>query len=67
MTLRSLKYGNYGIFLIMGNAGFCPSAVLIDYRPQSTICILAALGFVSNWTGDFASKIISTLVGAISG
>ena len=25
MTLRTLNYGNYGIFLIMGNAGFCPS------------------------------------------
>ena len=24
-------YGNYGIFLIMGNAGFCPSAVLHIY------------------------------------
>ena len=24
MTLRTLNYGNYGIFLIMGNAGFCP-------------------------------------------
>ena len=28
MTLRTLNYGNYGIFLIMGNAGFRPSAVL---------------------------------------
>ena len=27
MTLRTLNYGNYGIFLILGNAGFCPSAV----------------------------------------
>ena len=27
MTLRTLDYGNYGIFLIMGNEGFCPSAV----------------------------------------
>ena len=27
MTLRLLNYGNYGIFLIMGNAGFCPSAI----------------------------------------
>ena len=25
--LRTLNYGNYGIFLIMGNAGFCPSTV----------------------------------------
>ena len=23
------NYGNYGIFLIMGNAGFCPSAVVV--------------------------------------
>ena len=30
MTLRTLNYGNYGIFLIMGNAGFCPSAVVKD-------------------------------------
>ena len=28
MTLRTLNYGIYGIFLIMGNAGFCPSAVV---------------------------------------
>ena len=27
MTLRTLNYGNYGILLIMGHAGFCPSAV----------------------------------------
>ena len=27
MTLRTLNYGNYGIFLLMGHAGFCPSAV----------------------------------------
>ena len=27
MTLRTLNYGNYGISLIMGNAGFCPSTV----------------------------------------
>ena len=29
MTLRTLNYGNYGIFLIMGHAGFCPSTVVI--------------------------------------
>ena len=28
MTLRTLNYGNYGIFLTMGNAGFCPSTVV---------------------------------------
>ena len=27
MTLRTLNSGNYGIFLIMVNAGFCPSTV----------------------------------------
>ena len=27
MTLSTLNYGNYGIFLIMGHAGFCPSTV----------------------------------------
>ena len=29
MTLRTLNYGNYGIFLVLGNAGFCPSTVLL--------------------------------------
>ena len=33
MTLRTLNYGNYGTFLIMGNAGFCPSTV--SWRPAS--------------------------------
>ena len=32
MTLRTLNYGNYGIFLIMGNAGFCPSTVWLESR-----------------------------------
>ena len=36
MTLRTLNYGNYGIFLIMGNAGFCPSAVVMIVRPETT-------------------------------
>ena len=31
MTLRTLNYGNYGIFLIMGHAGFCPSTVRIGF------------------------------------
>ena len=34
MTLRTLNYGNYGIFLIMGNAGFCPSAVVISVQSR---------------------------------
>ena len=33
MTLRTLNYGNYGIFLIMGNAGFCPSTV-VPHNPS---------------------------------
>ena len=32
MTLRTLNYGNYGIFLSMGHAGFCPSTVIISTR-----------------------------------
>ena len=32
MTLRTLNYGNYGTFLIMGNAGFCPSTVSLPSR-----------------------------------
>ena len=37
-----LNYGNYGIFLIMGHAGFCPSAVVsasirgVDPVPDTT-------------------------------
>ena len=42
MTLRTLNYGNDGIFLIMGNAGFCPSTVspysrcmiIVQYTPE---------------------------------
>ena len=30
-ALRTLNYGNYGIFLIMGSAGFCPSTVVLLY------------------------------------
>ena len=36
MTLRTLNYGNYGIFLIMGNAGFCPSTVGRDSAAASS-------------------------------
>ena len=34
MTLSTLNYGNYGIFLIMGSAGFCPSAVVAIIVPM---------------------------------
>ena len=30
MTLRTLDYGTYGIFLILGHAGFFPSTVIIE-------------------------------------
>ena len=38
MTLRTLNYGNYGIFLIMGNAGFCPSTVVCPHSPLVLVC-----------------------------
>ena len=38
MTLRTLNYGNYGIFLIMGNAGFCPSTVVLKYEGPLYSC-----------------------------
>ena len=45
MTLRTLNYGNYGIFLIMGSAGICPSAVgPFGYEPY-------ALGFCPSVSG----------------
>ena len=48
MTLRTLNYGNYGIFLIMGNAGFCPSTVvfLLMYTASSTGHYMGLHGFV---------------------
>ena len=30
ITFRTLNYGNYGLVLIMGNAGFIPSTVVLD-------------------------------------
>ena len=30
LLLSTLNYGNYGIFLIMGHAGFCPSTVVLS-------------------------------------
>ena len=35
MTLRTLNYGNYGIFLLMGHAGFCPSTVSNQQASQA--------------------------------
>ena len=43
--LRTLNYGNYGIFLIMGNAGFCPSAEALDrVQPESAIHTVLGAG-----------------------
>ena len=44
MTLRTLNYGNYGIFLIMGNAGFCPSAILLPGIQKPTVLGRGGLG-----------------------
>ena len=35
MTLRTLDYGTYGIFLILGHAGFWPSTVVVLSKPPS--------------------------------
>ena len=41
MTLRTLNYENYGIFLIMCNAGFCPSTVpLWNCVPKTIIGVV---------------------------
>ena len=55
MTLRTLNYGNYGIFLIMGHAGFCPSTVVTIvisinssnsiHKPYFPIPVLVRIGF----------------------
>ena len=42
MTLRTLNFENYGIFLIMGSAGFCPS----------TVCLLSFVLWVSVCKGS---------------
>ena len=38
MTLRTLNHGNCGIFLIMGNAGFCSSTVRLVHRKPRRPC-----------------------------
>ena len=42
MTLRTLNYGNYGIFLIMGSAGFCPSTE--SFRFSDLVRVLESRG-----------------------
>ena len=42
LILRTLNYGNYGIFLIMGNAGFLSSTVVCEYwrhDPSGCACL----------------------------
>ena len=40
MTLRTLNYGNHGIFFIMGNAGFISSTVLLALTSTGTRTVL---------------------------
>ena len=46
MTLRTLNYGNYGIFLIMGNAGFCPSTVVVVVVVAVAVVVVVAAAAV---------------------
>ena len=57
MTLRTLNYGNYGIFLIMGNAGFCPSAVL---QPLDLFRRFVVISCYNYWVLDVACFLIAT-------
>ena len=68
MTLRTLNYGNYGIFLIMGNAGFCPSTGFLriqvsvagrEPRDDATSIKNFAHGWLSNY-GPFLGPYYST-------
>ena len=43
MTLRTLNYGNYGIFLITGHAGFCPSTVVPSIAIPAAVLGVAAV------------------------
>ena len=63
MTLRTLNYGNYGIFLIMGNAGFCPSTVYYTIIAQglgtrSVYCAIPACS--DTYIGPIASGRVAT-------
>ena len=55
MTLRTLNYGNYGIFLIMGHAGFCPSAVVVSRGSLCAAGSQSAREFREGW-GVVGSK-----------
>ena len=61
MTLRTLNYGNYGIFLIMGNAGFCPSTVGCT---QTGPRLRNTTGDGTGGSGDLESNVRPQLLGA---
>ena len=52
MTLRTLNYGNYGIFLIMGNAGFCPSAVVSELKGSRVWVLIQAFSLKGHRLND---------------
>ena len=54
MTLRALNYGNYGIFLIMGNTGFCPSTV--DCQIRHTPALFPIRVLTCTWKPDARQK-----------
>ena len=60
MTLRTLNFENYGIFLIMGSAGFCPS----------TVCLLSFVLWVSVCKGSskeaFGFMVLGVACGAFT-
>ena len=71
MTLRTLNYGNYGIFLIMGNAGFIPSTVVLSLDGETRAPSLIALAMLcAHAPSDFANpkmeQYLLTLKGLIN-
>ena len=67
MTLRTLNYGNYGIFLIMGNAGFCPSTVVTFQSALTcgatldTVFPISALSFLMVRRKEFTERLVDLL------
>ena len=51
ITLRILNYGNYGIFLIMGNAGFISSNVSRIPNPRLPAIGVQGLGLIMGYWG----------------
>ena len=52
--LRTLNYGNYGIFLIMGHAGFCPSTVGLKIAEAGR-----HVGFLRGWFVFFGIGVVA--------